>query len=659
MTDTLSLDQASLKALVAGVVAAPQSHDPLGWMTLVAEAPSTTLIAELQALENETRRKFDDGLETIPTPPSRLDAARREMLKRDLDGFVVPRADEQQNEYVPRAGQRLRWLTGFSGSAGAAYIGKDNAAVFVDGRYTTQVAQEVNLELFTHRHLVDQPVTEWISSTAKQGDRIGYDPWLHTSDEVAQLQKACETQGATLVACDSNVIDAVWLDRAPAPLTPVRVHSLERAGKSSEDKRNELAKLLQARGCDATVLSAADSVAWLLNVRGGDLPSTPFTLAYAVALADASVDLYIDERKLTPKVREHLGHNVRVHSLMDLGSGLRGLGAKRVMIDPASTPYAIIQQLDQAQAKLSRDGDPIQLPKAQKNAVEITGARQAHLRDAVAMVHFLAWLDANAPHGQLDELTVSAKLRDFRARDELFRDESFETISGAGPNGAIVHYRSTPRTNRKLENPSIFLLDSGGQYEDGTTDITRVIPVGKPTTEQKDRFTRVLKGHISIATARFPLGTTGSQLDILARMPLWAIGCDYDHGTGHGVGSYLSVHEGPQRISKMPNRIALKPGMIVSNEPGYYKVGAYGIRIETLVLVREDEKRPTDEREMLHFETLTLVPIDTRLVDAAMLTDHERNWLNAYHARVRESVRPLIAANHEVAAWLDRATEPV
>ena len=648
----------TLNSLVAGVVAAPQSHDPDSWMQLVGADLTEQRKAELRALEAETRRTFDDGLETVPAPAARLDAVRREMMKRDLDGFIVPRADEQQNEYVPRAGQRLRWLTGFSGSAGAAYVGKESAAVFVDGRYTTQVSQEVNLELFTHRHLVDQPVTEWITTTAKKGERIGYDPWLHTSDDVAQLHKACETIGATLVACDSNVLDAVWTNRAPAPITPVRVHGIERAGKSSDEKRAELAKLLQARACDATVLSAADSIAWLLNVRGGDLPSTPFTLGFAIALADGSVDLFIDERKLTDKVREHL-KGVRVHGLGDLASGLRGLGAKRVMIDPALTPYAIIQILEKADAKLSRDGDPVQLPKAQKNAVEITGARNAHLRDAVAMTHFLAWLDHHAPDGSLDELTVTAKLREFRARDALFRDDSFETISGSGPNGAIVHYRSTPRTNRKLDNPSIFLLDSGGQYEDGTTDITRVIPIGTPTDEQKDRFTRVLKGHIAIATARFPLGTTGSQLDVLARMPLWSIGCDYDHGTGHGVGSYLSVHEGPQRISKMPNRIALKPGMIVSNEPGYYKVGAYGIRIETLVLVKLDDKRPTDEREMLHFETFTLVPIDTRLVEPRMLTDHERNWLNAYHARVRESVRPLIAANHEVAAWLDRATEPV
>ncbi|MBC7794685.1 MAG: aminopeptidase P family protein [Clostridia bacterium] len=647
----------ALKALVAGVVAAPEGFERDGWMRLVSAETSAKLVAELRALASETRKRFDDGLETVPAPPLRLDAVRLELAKRDLDAFIVPRADEQQNEYVPRAGQRLRWLTGFSGSAGTAMVSKDKATVFVDGRYTAQVTQEVNLESFTYRHLVDQPLTEWITSMHQEGDRIGYDPWLHTSDDVMLLNKACDTIGATLVACDSNVIDAVWLNRAPAPISPVRIHGEERAGKSSLEKRLELGKLLSARACDATVLSAADSIAWLLNVRGGDLPSTPFTLGYAIALADSSVDLYIDTRKLTPPVRDHLGSGVRVHPLIDLNDGLKALENKRVMIDPALTPYAIVRTLENAKARLSRDGDPVQLPKAQKNLVEVNGARAAHLRDAVAMVHFLAWLDTEAPKGVLDELSVSAKLREFRQRDSLFRDESFETIAGAGPNGAIVHYRSTPRTNRKLENPSIFLCDSGGQYEDGTTDITRVIAIGRPTDEQKDRFTRVLKGHIAIATARFPIGTTGSQLDTLARQPLWAIGLDFDHGTGHGVGSYLSVHEGPQRISKIPNRVALRPGMIVSNEPGYYNVGGYGIRIETLVKV--DEKRPTDERDMLHFETLTLVPIDTRLVETAMLTEHERNWFNAYHARVRESVRPLVAANHDVTSWLDRATEPV
>jgi Xaa-Pro aminopeptidase len=458
---------------------------------------------------------------------------------------------------------------------------------------------------------------------------------------------------------DDDPIDAVWPGRAPAPISRVRVQGEALAGKSSTAKIAEIARALRDEGCGAAVLSSPDSIAWLLNVRGEDLPSTPFTLAFATVLADDRVDLFIDARKLTAEVRRHLPSTVRVRPHGELSSAIDELAkaSVTVMVDQHLTPSAIVERLRRGGAKLNRDGDPVMLPKAQKNTVEIQGARNAHVRDAAAMARFLCWLARRAPSGELDELTAAAELLACRKRDPRFRDESFEAISGAGPNGAIVHYRPTPKTNRRIENPSIYLIDSGGQYEDGTTDVTRAVAIGTPTAEQRDRFTRVLRGHIAIATARFPVGTTGSQLDSLARQPLWEIGLDYDHGTGHGVGSYLSVHEGPQRISKVPNRVALKAGMIVSNEPGYYKTNAYGIRIEALVVVTPAPKRDGEEREMLGFETLTLVPIDRALVDVGMLTTAERNWLNAYHARVRATVTPLVEP--DVAAWLAQATEPV
>ncbi len=646
---------ASVRALVQGVVAAPPSFDPEGWMALVPGGPS----AELRALKAEVEKTFDDGLGVSPAPASRIEALRAELTRREVTGFIVPRADEHQNEYTPRCAQRLRWITGFSGSAGAAVVRLDKAAVFVDGRYTLQAAAEVDPKLFETRHLVDQPPSEWVTQSFKKGERLAYDPWLHGSDEVAALAKACESVGATLVALDDDPIDAVWRERAPAPLSRVRVHGEQLSGKASSTKIAELAKTLRDKGCTATVLSNCDSVAWLLNIRGEDLPSTPFTLAYATVFADERVDLFIDERKLTPEVRGHFPKAVTVRPYRDAAKAMDELGKSggTVMIDQALTPAAIVDRLSKGGAKLNRDGDPVLLPKAQKNAVEIQGARDAHVRDAAAMARFLFWLSQRAPKGELDELTASAELLATRLRDKRFRDESFEAISGAGPNGAIVHYRSSPKTNRKLENPSIYLIDSGGQYDDGTTDVTRTVAVGVPTAEQRERFTRVLKGHIAIATARFPVGTTGSQLDALARMPLWEVGLDYDHGTGHGVGSYLSVHEGPQRISKVPNRIALKPGMIVSNEPGYYKANAYGIRIETLVVVTPEPKKAGEEREMLGFETLTLVPIDTTLVATDLLSDKERAYLNAYHARVRTVVTPLVEA--DVGAWLAKVTAPV
>ncbi len=580
---------------------------------------------------------------------------RRELKRRDLDGFVVPRSDEHQGEYVPPSAQRLAWLTGFTGSAGVAVILADQAALFVDGRYTLQAEAEVDLERFRLLHLVDHPPHRWLAETLATGTRLGYDPWLHTPTGVDQLRQACDKAGAALVSCADNPIDAVWIDRPEPPAAPVVVHPLRFAGKSADDKRLELGAALAAERLDAALLSAPDSIAWLLNLRGGDLPFTPLPLAFALAHADTSLDLFIDPRKLSPEIEDHLGAAVRLHRSNALATALDGLAGKRVRLDAATAPAWAFDRLQAAGAQADRGADPCALPKACKNPVELEGARNAHRRDGVALSRFLAWLATTAPTRGLTELEAADQLEHFRRDGQFYREPSFPTISGAGPNGAIVHYRSTATTNRRLEPGQLYLVDSGGQYLDGTTDVTRTVAIGPAGAEERRRFTLVLKGHIALAAARFPQGTTGSQLDSLARRALWAEGLDYDHGTGHGVGSYLSVHEGPQRISKLPNTQELLPGMILSDEPGYYKAGAYGIRIENLLAVRSSAG--VAERPMLEFEVLTLAPIDLALVDPSLLDEAERAWFNAYHARVRELLTPRVDA--PTAAWLAQATREI
>ncbi len=579
---------------------------------------------------------------------------RAELARRGLDGFVVPRSDEHQGEYVPPSAQRLLWLTGFSGSAGVAVVLPDQAALFVDGRYTLQAQAEVDGECFVLLHLVDRPPADWLAETLRPGWRLGYDPWLHTPNGVDQLRQACTKAEAQLVACEDNPLDAVWRDRPPPPAAPVVVHPVAYAGKSATDKRGELARQLSADKLDAAVLSAPDSIAWLLNLRGGDVPYAPLPLCFALLYADASVDLFIDPRKLSPAIAKQLGDAVRSAPADRFGPALDGLAGKRVRIDPASSPAWVADRLTAGQAKLDKGADPCALPKACKNVAELDGTRAAHRRDGIALTRFFAWLATNPP-GSLTEIAVADRLEVFRAAGELYRGPSFPTISGAGPNGAIVHYRSTPGTDRRLDEGQLYLVDSGGQYLDGTTDVTRTLAIGTPATAARRHFTLVLKGHIALTTARFPQGTTGSQLDVLARRPLWSAGLDYDHGTGHGVGSYLSVHEGPQRISKVASTQALLPGMIVSNEPGYYLAGAYGIRIENLVAVRP--AAGPAERPMLEFETLTLAPIDRALVDRSLLDEAEADWLNAYHAEIRRALMPLL--DPAAAAWLAQATEPI
>jgi Xaa-Pro aminopeptidase len=643
-------DAAAVRALVAGVLAAPPCDD---WPRLVAATISPALRAQLVALLRETAAAAPSE---VPDPAARLAALRDELARRGVAGFLVPRADEHQGEYVPLHAQRLSWLTGFTGSAGLAIVLADRAAIFVDGRYTLQVRAEVEAGLYEYRHITEQPAAEWIAAYLGSGRALGYDPWLHTAGEIERTGAAAAKSGGTLKPLDSNPLDAAWRDQPPPPLAPVVPHELRYAGKPAAEKRAELAASLAASGVDAAVLTAPDSIAWLLNIRGGDVSHTPLPLSFAILHRDAAVDLFIDRRKLVPDLAAHLGGGVALHAPDALAAALGALSGKTIQLDPASAPVALATLLTAAGATLHRAADPCLLPKSRKNPVELGGTRAAHRRDGAALTRFLAWVSREAPSGKIAEIAAADRLEAFRREGELIRDLSFPTISGAGANGAIVHYRAAPKTEKRLLLGTLYLVDSGAQYLDGTTDVTRTVAIGAPPAEASDRFTRVLKGHIALATCRFPAGTTGSQLDALARNALWQVGLDFDHGTGHGVGSYLGVHEGPQRISKLPNPQALLPGMIVSNEPGYYKTGDYGIRIENLVVVIPCDV-PGAEREMLCFETLTLAPIDRALIVPALLAPDETAWLDAYHARVREILTPLV--DRETAEFLAAATAPL
>jgi Xaa-Pro aminopeptidase len=643
-----------------GAAAAPARFGVHPGLDLVAPGADPALRAELERLAAATASAFAADIEGTGRARERLAALRAELGRRGLAAFVVPLTDEYQGEYLPRRAQRLAWLTGFTGSAGVAIVLGDKAAVWSDGRYTLQLREQVDATLYELLHSIEQPTPDWLARTLKAGDRLGYDPWLHTEDGTRKLQQACERAGAELVAVEGNPIDAVWSTQPPAPLGPVQPHELRYAGEGAADKRARVAAELIKAGSDAAVITLPESIAWLLNLRGADVPHTPLPLATAILHADGGVELFIDRRKLTPAALDHLGNAVALHDPAGFADALAALGGARrkVQVDPATSPARVIQLLEAAGAVLRRADDPCLLPKACKNAVELEGTRRAHRRDGAAMTRFLAWLARALAAGEaIDEIAAAERLEAFRRENELIRDLSFPTISGAGPNGAVVHYRVTARSNRRLEPGQLYLVDSGAQYLDGTTDITRTVAIGTPSAEMRDRFTRVLKGHIALATACFPAGTSGQQLDTLARQALWRAGLDYDHGTGHGVGSFLGVHEGPQRIAKAGSAVALKPGMIVSNEPGYYKAGAYGIRIENLVAVRELPAPPGGEKAMLGFETLTRAPIDLSLVEPALLDDAERRWLDDYHARVREELAPLLDA--ETAAWLAEATRPL
>jgi Xaa-Pro aminopeptidase len=588
--------------------------------------------------------------------------ALREQLKADrLDGFVVPLTDEHMSEYVGSYAQRLAWLTGFQGSAGSAVVLPQEAAIFVDGRYTLQVRSQVDGKDWSYQSVPETSAADWLKEHAPQGGRIGYDPWLHSRDWVKQATESLAARGAELVAVEQNPIDKIWSDRPEASKAHLIVQPDRYAGRSSADKRHEIADMLEKKGADAAVLSALDSIAWAFNVRGADVSRTPVALAFALVRSDGTADLYVNPEKISAEVRQHLGNGVRLHDRNEFEAALGELKGKSVAVDPERAVAAIFSALDKAGAKIVAVRDPTILPKAIKNPVEIAGQKSAQERDGAAISRFLRWVEEEAPKGEVDELTASDHLEALRRENPEIRDLSFDTISGSGPNGAIVHYKSSEKTNRKLQKGELYLVDSGGQYVDGTTDITRTVAIGEPTQEMRDRFTRVLKGHIAVATAIFPKGTRGSQLDSFARRPLWEAGLDYAHGTGHGVGSFLSVHEGPQRISPVGSSQSggdepLKAGMILSNEPGYYKTGEYGIRIENLVLVVD---HPVDdaEKETLGFETLTFAPIEPRLIDVSMLNDSELKWLNDYHAEVLAKIGHRLEGEDK--AWLERQCAPL
>lgn len=583
-----------------------------------------------------------------------MTALREELQRRNVNGFLIPRSDEHQGEYVAARSERLSWLTGFDGSAGFAIVLLDRAAIFVDGRYTLQVREQVAPDLFEIHQIPDEPAHAWLADAAREGERIAFDPWLHAPSTVDRFRAACASAGAELVAADGNPLDAVWTDQPDPPLAPVTVHGLEYAGVESAQKRAEIGRQLAEEGVDAVVLTLPDSIAWLFNIRGGDVPRTPLPHGFAILAANGTAILFLDPRKYEPGLKDHLGEDVFLASPDGFAAGLAELTGKVVKVDTATAPQWVFDRLFEAKATIVAGTDPCQLPKARKNKVEVDGIRSAHKRDGVALTRFLAWLESEAGEGGVTEIDAADRLEALRRESNLMRDLSFDTISGAGPNGAIVHYRVTEESNRLLEPDSLYLVDSGAQYPDGTTDVTRTVAIGEPTADMRRHFTLVLQGHIALATARFPKGTSGSQLDTLARLPLWQAGLDYDHGTGHGVGAYLSVHEGPQRISKMPNSVALEPGMVVSNEPGFYKEGAYGIRIENLVVVAEAEDVDDDERPMLHFETLTFAPLDRRLIEIERLTPRERAWVDGYHADVRAAL--IEQMPEEDLAWFAAAT---
>jgi Xaa-Pro aminopeptidase len=585
---------------------------------------------------------------------ARLAALRKELKRQGLSGFIVPRADRHQNEYVAPCEERLAWLTGFTGSAGLAIVLRDRAALFVDGRYTLQAKEQVDLSLVEPVPLATTSPEKWIEKNVRRGLKLGYDPWLHTPGQIERFEKAAAAAGAELVAVSENPIDAVWSDRLAPPRGAVSRHPPRFAGETAAKK---LARVGAALGnADALLVSDPHAVAWTFNIRGKDVSYTPLPLAFALIAKRGKPRLYIDPAKLGAGVRAYLGGLAEIAEPAQLEADLAALGKdhKHVLFDAASAPVKLTRLLKEAGGEPQLRQDPVALMKARKNATELEGARHAQLRDGVAVLRFLQWFSIEAPKGKLTEIDAAQALETFRRRSRLLKDLSFPTISAAGPNSAIPHYRVTVASNRRIKK-GIFLIDSGAQYEDGTTDITRTLAVGAPTREMRDRFTRVLKGHIAIARAVFPKGTSGAQIDALSRLSLWQVGLDFEHGTGHGVGSYLSVHEGPQRISKLGGT-ALEPGMILSNEPGYYKAGEFGIRIENLVVVGP-HKIKSAEREMFGFETLTLAPIDLSLIETKLLDVDEIAWFNAYHARVRAALSAHVEPG--LRKWLTRATRPI
>ncbi|KUJ79363.1 aminopeptidase P family protein [Ruegeria profundi] len=579
--------------------------------------------------------------------PPRLAALRGEMAIEGLDGFLIPRADAHQGEYVAPRDQRLAWLTGFTGSAGFCAVLTDVAGVFVDGRYRTQVKAQVAKE-YTPVAWPEISLSAWLKDQLPDGGKVGFDPWLHAAGQIASTQKELVGSNIELVRCD-NLVDRVWEDQPEPPMNPIKAHPIEFAGETADSKITRLAKTLQEAGCTAAVITLPDSIMWLLNIRGSDIGYNPVAHGFAILHADGQVDLFMASKKLVVPLADQVTSH-EPDGFLDAVAALKG----KVQVDLGTLPQAVADVLND---QMVDGGDPCALPKACKNDAEIEGSAEAHLRDAVAVIETLCWLDAQAP-GTLTETQVVTRLEENRRRDNALQDISFDTIAGTGPNGAIMHYRVTEETDSRLEDGHLLVLDSGGQYLDGTTDITRTVAIGTVGDEEKACFTRVLKGMVNLSMLRWPSGLAGRDIEGIAREPLWAAGQDFNHGVGHGVGAYLSVHEGPQRLSKV-SHVPLKPGMILSNEPGYYREGSFGIRIENLVVVQDAAPLPggDDDRAMLNWRTLTYVPIDRRLIVVEMLTSAERAWLNAYHRDVAEKIGPRLS--DEARRWLDTATAPI
>lgn len=606
------------------------------------------------------------SFETTVSPQTgapRVKALRERLRDLGVDAFLVPRADEFQGEYVPASAERLAWLTGFTGSAGIALVTQNTAIVFVDGRYVTQLANQTDPSVFSPGDLVNEPPADWISEHGPKGLRLGIDPWLHTISEIRKLEAALAAKDGTLVLLDANPLDALWTDRPAEPLARVTIQKHQHAGTLAKEKIATIAAGVAQRGAQAVLIADPSSVAWAFNIRGGDVPHTPHPLARAIVRADGSAILFLDGRKTSIEEKAYLTQICEIREPAELLPELDVLGAVQatIEVDPGVVAYQLVRRIEAAGGRISERQDPCTLPRATKNAAELAGTRAAHLQDGAAMVEFLSWLDTSEP-GTVTEIAAVEKLEESRRRvgDRMqnpLADISFDTISGAGPNGAIIHYRVTRDTDRTLAPGELYLIDSGGQYRNGTTDITRTIAIGAVGETEKRFFTLVLKGMIAISTARFPVGSRGVDLDPLARIALWKAGADYGHGTGHGVGSYLSVHEGPQRISRAAMQ-QLLPGMILSNEPGYYRPGAFGIRIENLIVVEEARDIEGGDRPMLGFETITWCPIDRRLVLPQLLTAEELGWLNAYHRQTRENLMPLIS-DESARDWLKKATEVI
>lgn len=610
------------------------------------------IMPDYKAIPDAKYQSFEEKSDPTQVAP-RLAAVRAQLATMGIDGILIPRTDVHQGEYVPDSDARLAYLTGFTGSAGLAAVTADIAALFVDSRYTLQAPAQTDTALVTVLDTTTVKPGPWLAEHLPAGARLGFDPWLHTPGRLAPIREALENAGIELIPVE-NPVDAIWEDRPNAPKGPIEVLGHNRTGKSTEAKLAELRTTMNKDGADAVVLTLPESLCWLFNVRGRDVPHNPFVLGFAIVPAEGTPTLFVADNKLTDENRQALEGIAELRDKGEFETALAQLAAAEssVWFDPETAPIRVKSVLSDAGARLIEKRDPVLLPKARKNDVELAGMREAQKLDGIAVAKFLAWFDEAAPHGDLTEIDIVKMLESFRRDEPTAVDISFETISGSGPNGAIVHYRVSEKSNRGLNPGELMLVDSGGQYLSGTTDITRTMASGPATDEQKDRFTRVLKGMIAISRARFPAGTAGSQIDALARQFLWQIGKTYNHGTGHGVGAFLSVHEGPAGIAPSYT-VPLEAGMVLSNEPGYYLEGQYGIRIENLIVVQESEDFPG----YLDFETLTLAPIDRRLIAVELLDAAERDWLNAYHARVSREIGPHL--DTQTRGWLDQATATI